>query len=129
MFSENSPKLKKHTKSKSKTLTSANGVGFCSYMIAMVFADTSESVDEVISPRFLFCLLPTDNWTAKQQEKAQSPQKDKGITKHIHYMKTKQLLLSLLMSIMSVSAFAEDAVIDGINYSLNDKTLKQRVIV
>ena len=31
------------------------GVGFNSYMIAMVFADTRENVDEVISPRFL-CL-------------------------------------------------------------------------
>jgi len=30
------------------------GVGFYSYMVAMVFADTSISVDEVISPRFLF---------------------------------------------------------------------------
>ena len=29
-------------------------------MIAMVFGDTSDNVDEVISPRFLFCLfLPT----------------------------------------------------------------------
>ena len=27
-----------------------NGVGFYSYMVAMVFGDTSESVDEVISP-------------------------------------------------------------------------------
>ena len=54
--------------------------------------------------------------------------KDKGkTTKHIHYMNTKQLLLSLLMSIMSVSAFAEDAVIDGINYSLNDETLEAEV--
>ena len=42
-------------------------------------------------------------------------------------MNTKQLLLSLLMSIMSVSAFAEDAVIDGINYSLNDETLEAEV--
>ena len=41
-------------------------------------------------------------------------------------MKTKLLLLSLLMSIMSVSAFAE--VIDGINYSLNDETLEAEVI-
>lgn len=30
------------------------GVGFYSFMTAMVFGDTSESVDEVISPRFLF---------------------------------------------------------------------------
>ena len=43
-------------------------------------------------------------------------------------MKTKLLLLSLLMSIMSVSAFAEDAVIDGIKYRLNDKTSEAEVI-
>ena len=30
------------------------GVGFYSYMIAMVFGDTWRSVDEVSSPRFLF---------------------------------------------------------------------------
>ena len=30
------------------------GVGFYSDMYAMVFGDTSISVDEVISPRFLF---------------------------------------------------------------------------
>lgn len=30
-----------------------NGVGFYSYMTAMVFGDTSISVDEVTSPRFL----------------------------------------------------------------------------
>ena len=42
-------------------------------------------------------------------------------------MKTKLLLLSLLMSIMSVSAFAEDAVIDGIKYRLNDETLEAEV--
>ena len=35
-----------------------NGVGFYSYMVAMVFGDTSESVDEVISPRFFYCLPP-----------------------------------------------------------------------
>ena len=43
-------------------------------------------------------------------------------------MNTKQLLLSLLMSIMSVSAFAKDAIIDGIKYSLNDETLEAEVI-
>ena len=43
-------------------------------------------------------------------------------------MKTKLLLLSLLMSIMSISAFAEDAVIDGIKYSLNDETSEAEVI-
>ena len=32
------------------------------------------------------------------------------------------------MSIMSVSAFAEDAVIDGIKYSLNDKTSEAKVV-
>ena len=54
--------------------------------------------------------------------------KDKGkTTKHIHYMNTKQLLLSLLMSIMSVSAFAEDVEINGIRYSLNDETLEAEV--
>ena len=41
--------------------------------------------------------------------------------------KIKKLLPVLLMSIMSVSAFAEDAVIDGINYSLNDETLEAEV--
>ena len=41
--------------------------------------------------------------------------------------KIKKLLSVLLMSIMSVSAFAEDAIIDGINYSLNDKTLEAKV--
>jgi len=43
-------------------------------------------------------------------------------------MNTKLLLLSLLMSIMSVSAFAEVAIIDGIKYSLNDETLEAEVI-
>ena len=42
-------------------------------------------------------------------------------------MNTKQLLLSLLMSIMSVSAFAEDVEINGIRYSLNDETLEAEV--
>ena len=32
----------------------ADGVGFYSDMYALVFGDTSISVDEVISPRFLF---------------------------------------------------------------------------
>ena len=41
--------------------------------------------------------------------------------------KIKKLLPVLLMSIMSVSVFAEDAVIDGINYSLNDETLEAEV--
>ena len=40
----------------------------------------------------------------------------------------KKLLPVLLMSIMSVSAFAEDAVIDGIKYSLYDETLEAEVI-
>lgn len=31
-------------------------VGFYSYMCAMVFGDTSISVDEVISPRSFYCL-------------------------------------------------------------------------
>ena len=43
-------------------------------------------------------------------------------------MKTKLLLLSLLMSIMSVSAFAKDAKIDGIKYRLNDETSEAAVI-
>ena len=42
--------------------------------------------------------------------------------------KLKKLLPVLIMSIMSVSAFAEDAVIDGINYSLNDKTSEAKVV-
>ena len=33
------------------------GVGFYSDMVARVFADTWESVDEVSSPRFLFYLI------------------------------------------------------------------------
>ena len=43
-------------------------------------------------------------------------------------MNTKQLLLSLLMSIMSISAFAEDVEINGIKYSLNDETSEAEVI-
>ena len=43
-------------------------------------------------------------------------------------MKTKILFLMLFMSIISVSAFAEYAVIDGINYSLNDETLEAEVV-
>ena len=42
--------------------------------------------------------------------------------------KLKKLLPVLIMSIMSVSAFAEDAVIDGIKYSLNDKTSEAKVV-
>lgn len=38
-------------------------VGFYSYMCAMVFGDTSISVDEVISPRFLLSLFSL--WTIK----------------------------------------------------------------
>ena len=41
--------------------------------------------------------------------------------------KIKKLLPVLLMSIMSVSAFAEEALIDGIRYSLNDETLEAEV--
>ena len=37
-------------------LTSVADVGFYSYIAAMVFGDTSESIDEVISPRFFYCL-------------------------------------------------------------------------
>ena len=43
-------------------------------------------------------------------------------------MNTKQLLLSLFMSIMSVFAFAEDVEINGIRYSLNDENLEAEVI-
>ena len=32
------------------------GVGFYSYIAAMVFGDTSKGVDEVISPRFFIVL-------------------------------------------------------------------------
>ena len=42
--------------------------------------------------------------------------------------KIKKLLPVLLMSIMSVSAFAEEAIIDGIKYSLNDETSEAEVI-
>ena len=42
--------------------------------------------------------------------------------------KLKKLLPVLIMSIMSVSAFTEDAVIDGIKYSLNDKTSEAKVV-
>ena len=41
--------------------------------------------------------------------------------------KIKKLLPVLLMSIMSVSAFAEEAIIDGIRYRLNDETLEAEV--
>ena len=41
--------------------------------------------------------------------------------------KIKKLLPVLLMSIMSVSAFAEDVEINGIRYSLNDETLEAEV--
>ena len=41
--------------------------------------------------------------------------------------KIKKLLPVLLMSIMSVSAFAEEALIDGIKYSLNDETSEAQV--
>ena len=40
----------------------------------------------------------------------------------------KKRLPVLLMSIMSVSAFAEEAIIDGIKYSLNDETSEAEVI-
>jgi len=45
-------------------LASANGVGFYSNMIAMVFGDTRRNVDEVISPRFFF-LSQLKPWTKK----------------------------------------------------------------
>ena len=40
-------------------LTSVYDVGFYSYMNAMVFGDTSESVDEVSVHVFFFCLFPS----------------------------------------------------------------------
>ena len=43
-------------------------------------------------------------------------------------MKTKQLFLLLLMSIMSVSALADKAIIDGIRYDLDNETLEAEVI-
>ena len=42
--------------------------------------------------------------------------------------KIKKLLPVLLMSIMSVSAFAEEALIDGIYYDFNTETLNAEVI-
>ena len=42
-------------------------------------------------------------------------------------MKTKQLFLLLLMSIMSVSASADEAIINGIHYELNGNTLEAKV--
>ena len=42
--------------------------------------------------------------------------------------KIKKLLPVLLMSIMSVSAFAEEALIDGIKYDLSTETLNAEVI-
>ena len=42
--------------------------------------------------------------------------------------KIKKLLPVLLMSIMSVSAFAEEALIDGIKYDLSSETLNAEVI-
>ncbi len=38
-------------------MLTSDGVGFYSYMIALVFGDTLESIDEVISPRFLLSLI------------------------------------------------------------------------
>ena len=43
-------------------------------------------------------------------------------------MKTKQLFLLLFMSIMSVSALADEAIIDGIRYDLDNETLQAEVI-
>ena len=43
-------------------------------------------------------------------------------------MKTKQLFLLLIMSIMSVSVSADNTVIDGIKYYLNNETLQAEVI-
>jgi len=43
-------------------------------------------------------------------------------------MKTKQLFLLLFMSIMSVSALADEAIIDGIWYDLDNETLEAEVI-
>ena len=42
-------------------------------------------------------------------------------------MKTKQLFLLLLMSIMSVSVSADEAVINGLRYELNGNTLEAKV--
>ena|GEM_PF-3702353 len=42
---------------KSKANAHANGVGFYSLTCAMVIPNTSVNVDEVISPRFFFCLF------------------------------------------------------------------------
>ena len=46
------------------------GVGFYSYMIAMAFGDASISVDEVISPRFLFLSLPIMTFGLKNSNHA-----------------------------------------------------------
>jgi len=46
-------KIERATKSEKLMLT-LQGVGFYSYITAVVFGDTRKSVDEVISPRFLF---------------------------------------------------------------------------
>lgn len=46
-------------------MLTSKGVGFYSYMIAMVFADTRENVDEVMSPRFIF----VSSKTPKNMEK------------------------------------------------------------
>ena len=40
------------------------GVGFYSNMVVKVFGDATGNVDEVISPRFFFCLL-TSIWTVE----------------------------------------------------------------
>jgi len=55
LLSENSPKLKKAARV--KPMLTLQGVGFYSYIAAMVFGDTSESINEVISPRFLLSRL------------------------------------------------------------------------
>jgi len=55
LLSENSPKLKKAARV--KPMLTLQGVGFYSYIAAMVFGDTSESVDEVLVRAFLFVSL------------------------------------------------------------------------
>ena len=52
----------KRTKSESETLTSLYRRGLLLEYGAKVFGDTSDDVDEVMSPRFLFCLL-SKIWT------------------------------------------------------------------
>ena len=73
-----------------------SGVGFYSYMTAMVFGDTSISVDEVTSPRF-FIVINSD--FGLLTKKINQPNKEK-------LMKTLRLLNTLFFIALTVSFVA-----------------------